>query len=272
MPAPSLQLAIDGHIAEIRFGDAEKRNALTAEFWNGIAPLFDQINASGSVRAVILRSEGPHFSSGIDLQFLAGLMPQGDGDPARLREQLRRRILTLQHAFNAIDACRVPVIAAVQGGCIGAGVDLVAACDIIYASADAYFSIQETNIGLAADLGSLQRLPRRMPFGLLRELAFTGRPLHAGEAHGCGFVTSVHTGHDATLAHARAIAATIATKSPLAILGTKQALQFGNHATIEQGLDYIATWNAGLMSNLDIQSGVAAAMKKTQPSYPDLAE
>ena len=150
--------------------------------------------------------------------------------------------------------------------------DLVAACDIIYASEDAFFAIQETNIGLAADLGSLQRLPARIPYGLLRELAFTGRPMKSKEALSCGFVTSLLDSHAATLAYARHTAASVAAKSPLAILGTKEALRLGEDSLIEEGLDYIATWNAGLMSIKDVNAGIEAAMDKKQPNYADLAD
>ncbi len=266
------QISINDHVAEIQFGDGAKRNALTRSFWTELPELFDKINESPEVRAVVLRSEGKHFSSGIDLDYLRALFPRGNSDPARAREKLRRNILKLQSALTAVEGCRVPVMAVVQGGCIGGGIDLVAACDIIYASEDAFFSIQETNIGLAADLGSLQRLPRRLPYGLLRELAFTGRPLAAREALECGFVTALKEDHEAAIAHAREIAEAIASKSPMAILGTKQAFRIGADDLIERGLDYIATWNAGLMSEQDLAAGIEAALKKKKATFPELAE
>lgn len=270
----SPRLTVTDHVAEVRFGDPARRNAMGADFWDGLPGLFAEIDARADVRAVIILNDGPHFTAGIDLDYLQSLMPPDaseDTDPARVREKLRRHVIHMQEAINAVARCRVPVIAAVQGGCIGAGLDLVAAVDMIYASDDAYFTIQETNLGLTADLGSLQRLPGRLPRGLLRELAFTGRPLKAEEALAAGLVTAVSANHRETLAHAQEVAATIATKSPLAVLGTKRALDFGEEGgTVAQGLDYVATWNAGLLSMKDVARSLRAMAGKAAPDHPDL--
>jgi len=270
LPEPTL--TVQDHVAEIRFGDPARRNALGRAFWEALPALMAKIETAPEVRALIIRSEGPHFCSGIDLDYLKSLFPAEGPDPARDREKLRREIVALQDVINRVASCRVPVIAVVQGACMGAGLDLVAATDMIYASADAGFTIQETNIGLAADLGSLQRLPHRMNTGLLRELAFTGRTMGAEEALSCGLVASVHDDQGAALAHARTVAATIAAKSPMAILGTKRALTMGNKAEIERGLEYIATWNAGLMSRTDIETAFKAIARKEKPWYRDLSD
>lgn len=265
-------LTVQDYVAEIRFGDPARRNALGWAFWQTLPDLMAEIEASPGVRALIIRSEGPHFCSGIDLDYLKSLFPEGGADPARDREKLRREIIALQEVISGVARCRVPVIAVVQGACMGGGLDLIAATDMVYASADAGFTIQETNIGLAADLGSLQRLPLRMNAGLLSELAYTGRTMGADEALSCGLVASVHEDQDAALAHARTVAATIAYKSPMAILGTKRALTMTGADDIARGLDDIATWNAGLISLADIEAAFTAMAQKKAPGYPDLSD
>ena len=269
---PTPVLTIQNHVAEIRFGDPARRNALGKAFWETLPEQLSQIECAPDARVLIIRSEGPHFCSGIDLDYLKSLLPEGGQDPARDREKLRREIIALQDVINRVATCRIPVVAVVQGACMGAGLDLVAATDMIYASADAAFTIQETNIGLAADLGSLQRLPHRMPAGLLRELAFTGRAMNAAEALDCGLVASVHGGHEATLVHARTVATTIAAKSPMAILGTKRALMMSETEDVARGLDYIATWNAGLISTADMETAFKAIARKEKPGYQDLSD
>jgi enoyl-CoA hydratase len=270
LPQPAL--TVQDQVAEIRFGDPARRNALGRAFWQTLPNLMAEIEASPEVRTLIIRSEGPHFCSGIDLDYLKSLLPEGGADPARDREKLRREIITLQDVINGVARCRVPVIAVVQGACMGGGLDLIAATDMVYASADAGFTIQETNIGLAADLGSLQRLPHRMNAGLLSELAYTGRTMSADEALSCGLVASVHQDQDAALAHARTVAATIAAKSPMAILGTKRALTMTGADEIARGLDDIATWNAGLLSFADIETALAAIARKEKPDFQDLTD
>jgi len=270
LPEPSL--TVQDNVDEIRFGDPTRRNALGQSFWETMPVLMSKIETAPEVRALIIRSEGPHFCSGIDLDYLKSLFPEGGPDPARDREKLRRDIIALQDVISKVASCRVPVIAVVQGASMGAGLDLIAAADMIYASADAGFTIQETNIGLAADLGSLQRLPHRMNAGLLRELAFTGRTMGADEALASGLVASVHGDHNAALNHARTVAATIAIKSPMAILGAKRALTMSETDGVARGLDHIATWNAGLMSRTDIETAFKAIARKEKPWYRDLSD
>ncbi len=180
-------------------------------------------------------------------------------DPGRAREAFRRHVLTLQETFNCIDRARVPVIAAVQGGCIGGGVDLVTACDLRVGTADCFFTVQEINLAIVADVGTLQRIPHLLPQGLVRELAYTGRRFGAAEAARWGFLNRVEADHEAALASAHALAAEIAAKSPLAITGIKAVLNHGRDATIAQGLDYVATWNAGHASGRRPSRGDARA-------------
>ena len=268
----AFEVTIEKHIAEVKLHRGESLNTMNAAFWTECREIFAGLNDNPDVRVAIIHATGRHFTAGIDLAFLASLTPDPKADPARTQERMRRRILELQASFSAIANCRIPVLAAVQGGCIGAGVDLVSACDMRYATADAWFCIQEINIGMAADVGTLQRMPLQLPQGLMRELAFTGRKLGAVEAKEAGFINSVSDSHEALLAHVRNIAAQIAEKSPLAMTGTKQALNQGNRRQIEEGLDYIATWNAGQLSFADVQRGGKAAIAKTKADFDDLLD
>ncbi|MCF8474702.1 MAG: crotonase/enoyl-CoA hydratase family protein [Emcibacter sp.] len=266
----SVKLDIANHIATITLNNPQKANAMGEDFWAEFAGIFDHFNDDSDVRVVVIASEGKHFTAGIDLGYLQSCMPSLEVESARAMDKMRRHIKYLQGAFSAIDQCRVPVLAAVQGGCFGAGVDLASACDIRYASKDAFFIIQEINIGMVADLGTLQRMPRQIPDGLMRELAYTGRKFYAQEAHATGFVTNVCDDHDSLRHYVMDIATQIAAQSPLAILGSKEMLNHTRDNTVEVGLDYIAAWNAGMLSTQDVIKGAVAALSKSTAEFDDL--
>ncbi|PCI47497.1 MAG: enoyl-CoA hydratase [Alphaproteobacteria bacterium] len=272
MDYTSFQLDIAAHIATITLCNPQKANALGEDFWTEFAQVFDHITEDPEVRVVVVASSGKHFTSGIDLGYLQTTLPPADADPARAMDKLRRHVKFLQAPFEAIDNCRVPVLAAVQGGCFGAGVDLVSACDIRYVSADAFFIIQEINIGMVADLGTLQRMPRQIPDGLMRELAYTGRKYLAEEALATGYVTHVSADHEALLDHVMTIAAQIAAQSPLAIVGSKEMLKHTRDHNVADGLDYIAAWNAGMLSQADVIKGAVAALSKSEAEFDDLLD
>lgn len=272
MDYSSFTVEIAGHIARLTLSNPQKANALGEDFWTECAEAFQHINDDPDVRVVVVASTGKHFTSGIDLSYLQSLLPPEDADPARAMDKMRRKIKFLQAAFEAIDKCRVPVLAAVQGGCFGAGVDLVTACDIRYVSQDAFFIIQEINIGMVADVGTLQRMPRQIPDGLMRELAYTGRKYLADEAMKTGFVTHVAEDHEALITHVMAIAAEIAANSPLAVSGTKEMLNHTRDHTITDGLDYIASWNAGMLSLNDVMKGAMATLSKSKAEFDDLLD
>jgi enoyl-CoA hydratase len=206
----------------------------------------------------------------MDLAAFQGLMGLAQAEPARGAYALRDVILRYQAALTSLETCRVPVIAAVQGICLGGGIDLIAACDIRLASADATFGIEEVHIGMAADVGTLQRLPKLMAPGVVRELAYTGRRFSAEEARGWGVVNAVHPDSAATVAAAQAMAAEIAAKSPLAIAGIKQAVTYARDHSVAEGLDQIATWNAGMLRAEDLMKAVQAKMTKTTARFDDL--
>ncbi len=270
MDYTSFTLEITDHIAIITLSNPQKANALGEGFWTECREVFERINEDPDVRVVVVASSGKHFTSGIDLGYLQSSMPPENVDPARAMDKMRRHLKFLQAPFEAIDKCRVPVLAAIQGGCFGAGVDMVSACDIRYASADAFFIIQEINIGMVADLGTMQRMPRQIPDGLMRELAYTGRKYLAGEAMNTGYVTHVTPDHDALLAHVMTVAARIAGQSPLAISGSKEILNHTRDHNVADGLEYIAAWNAGMLSKEDVVKGAVAALSKSKAEFDDL--
>jgi enoyl-CoA hydratase len=194
----------------------------------------------------------------------------GASDLGRAREVFRRHVKQMQETFNVVDRCRVPVIAVVQGGCIGGGVDFVTACDIRIATENSFFTIQEVNIAIVADVGTLQRIPHLLPQGLVRELAYTGRRFPAAEAKQYGFVNSVHADHDAALAAAETMAQAIATKSPLVITGIKHVLNHGRDHSIDDGLEYVALWNAGMLQGDDVPNAVKAQLAKQEAVFANL--
>ena len=262
MQLTTLSLTIDAGIAHVRLTRGAQLNTMNAEFWDEVPQAFAVIDADMGVRAVVISAAGRHFTAGLDLGWAGTSLTPAAGDMGRAREKFRRHVKHLQETFSVIDRCRVPVIACVQGGCIGGGVDLVTACDLRVCTADAFFTVQEINIAIVADVGTLQRIPHLLPQGLVRELAYTGRKFPADEAARYGFVNRIAADADAALAEAMALAAEIAAKSPLAIAGLKQVLNHGRDATIADGLEYVAVWNAAMLQGVDMAAAVAAQMRK----------
>jgi len=271
MPYETLTLTVKDHVAHIRLNRPEALNTMILPFWRDMVAVFDAVDSDAAVRAAIISSTGRHFTAGLELSVMESFA-DCEGDAGRRGERLRRSVLDMQKSFSVIDRCRIPVIAAVQGACIGGGVDLISACDIRLCSADAYFRIQEINIGMAADVGTLQRLPHLMPAGLVRELAYTGRPLSAEEAHAVGLVNSVHDDAEVLLAAAMEMGADIAAKSPLAITGTKQMLNYARDHSIDDGLNHIATWQAAMIQTEDVAQQIKANAAKTQAEFDDFLE
>ncbi|MBS3962247.1 MAG: crotonase/enoyl-CoA hydratase family protein [Sandarakinorhabdus sp.] len=271
MAYTTFDCTVDDGIAHVQLNRPHELNTMNREFWDEIPAVFAGIDADPSVRVVVISSTGRHFTAGLDLKWAGTSLAGADVDIGRSREKFRRHIKYMQEPFNAVDRCRVPVIAAIQGGCIGGGVDFVTACDIRLGSADSFFTIHEVNIAIVADVGTLQRIPHLLPQGLIRELAYTGRRWPAAEAAQQGFVNRVLPDHAATVAAAFEMAREIASKSPLAITGIKQVLNAGRDMTIDQGLEYVAVWNAAMLQGDDMKRAVLAQMQKAQAAYDDLA-
>ena len=267
-PATStLEIEIDGAIASVALNRPEKANSMNAPMWAELQSVFTFCDTTDAIRAVILRGQGKHFCAGIDLEMLTEL--KADSEPARAAERFRREILRLQGNLSAIADCRKPVIAAIQGACVGGGLDIASCADLRYATNDARFSIKEIDVGLVADVGSLQRLPRLIGDGLLRELAFTGRMMGADEAFAAGLVSGVLESQERLASRVGEIAQTIAAKSPLAIRGIKQTLAYGRDHGLADSLDYVATWNSAMLSFDDVHAAIAAAKQGAIARFDD---
>lgn len=256
-------------VAHVAINRPDKINAMNADFWSEIIRIFDWVDSTDSIRAVVISGAGKHFSSGIDLQMLAQAGSSQSQDIGRTAEAIRRKVLQLQASFNAVDNCRKPVLAAIQGYCLGGAIDLISACDMRYAAADAQFSIKEIDMGMAADVGTLQRLPRLIGDGLMREMAYTGRMVGAEEAQRIGLVNRVYPDQAALQAGVLELAAEIAGKSPVAIRGTKQMIRYMRDHRVDDGLEYIATWNASMLQSADLRIAMSAHMAKQKPEFAD---
>lgn len=263
-----LDVTVDAGVATVRLDRADRANALHRPLWDELRQLFADLDADPAVRVVVIAGNGRHFCAGIDLEML-GELRGAAGCPGRAGERLRRTILGLQDAFTAIERCRVPVIAAVHGVCVGAGLDLAVACDLRYASADASFVLKEIDLGIAADVGVLQRLPRIVGEGVARELAYTGRPVDGREAQRLRLVNACYDDPGALHAAVADLARSLAAKSPLAMRGAKHAITYARDHSIADGLDQVATWNAAMLLSADLEESLAAFREKRAPRYAD---
>ena len=270
MQFDTLSVTVENHIATVCLNRPDKANAMNLAMWHDIRSAFQWIDDTPEARVAILQGEGKTFTSGIDLTMMMGLGAQIQNDcDGRMRETLRRVIIDLQDTLTSLERCRKPVLAAIHGACIGGGIDLITCADMRYCSSDAYFSIKEIDIGMVADVGTLQRLPRLIGDGMARELAYTGRNVDAAEAREIGLVNRVFPTREALYEGVRALAATIAAKSPLSIRGTKEMINYARDHSVADGLNYIATWNAAMLMSDDLQKAMMANMSKQAPQFKD---
>jgi enoyl-CoA hydratase len=266
----SFRVQISQHVAQVAINRPDKANALDQVAWQELRQLFETLDALPEVRVVILSGEGRHFCSGIDLSLLMSITNRSSHScEGRSRERLRKSILDLQSSIQAIERCRKPVLAAIHGGCIGGGVDLVSGCDMRYCTDDAFFTIKEIDVGMVADLGTLQRLPKLIGEGMVRELAYTGRNVSGKEAREIGLVNRTYADRDTMMVDVQQLAAQIAGKSPLSIRGTKEMLNYARNHSVEDGLNYIATWNAAMLLSADVNEAVQAKLQKRAPRFED---
>ena len=264
-------IQLDDGVATVTMNRGEQLNTMVPAFWEELPTLVRELDATGGTRVIVLASTGRHFSAGMDLAVF-GDRPAGNAKagPGRLRANMRANLLHLQETFSVLEKARMPVLAAIQGGCVGAGVDMVTACDMRYATEDAFFCIQEINIGMTADVGTLQRLPKLIPEGVCRELAYTGRRMPAAEAKAVGLVNEVFADHEELLDGVREIARTIASKSPLAIYGSKEMITYTRDHSTADSLDHIATWQSGMFQPSEMMESFAARAEKRDGDFEDL--
>jgi enoyl-CoA hydratase len=270
----------EGRVAHLRLNRPDALNSMTREFWLELPEIVSGLDAEGRARAIVLSSTGRHFSAGMDLAVFTGGGADADADAdadsgqsreaGRRRAQFRQTAMMLQNSFTTLERARMPVLAAIQGGCIGGAVDMVTACDLRYASRDAFFCVQEINIAMTADVGTLQRLPKLVPEGVAREMAYRGQRLPAERAYQVGLVQELFDDHDALVTGVLDIADEIAAKSPLAIWGSKEMINYSRDHSVEDGLNYIATWQTGMFQPADMMESFAAKGEKRDPKFDDL--
>ena len=267
------KVSIENNVAHIVLNRPEAFNAMPRPFWNELPAIVNDINDNAKARVIVISSTGKHFTAGMDISVFTdgdGVSASG-GDQYSRAEAFRQFVLTLQGSFNCLDNARIPVIAAIQGGCIGAGVDMTSACDIRFCTNDAFFQIAEINIGMTADVGTFPRLCKLIPEGWVRELAYSGRRLPAEKAKAIGLINETFATQDAMISYVLELAREIAEKAPVAVAGSKRMINHARDHSIADGLDYIATWQAGMFSPPHMMEAFAAKAQKRAPEFADLA-
>ena len=270
----TFDLTIENDIAHICLNRPDKRNSMIPSFWEDLPNVVQDIDDGAKARVIVISSSGPVFTAGMDLNAFTPKSHQ-NADEAK-RERIRHGAAfydtarKTQAAFNALEACRLPVLAAIQGGCVGGGLDMVTACDMRYCTQDAFFTIFEINIGMTADVGTFPRLVQQMPEGLVRELAYTGRRMAADEAYSTGLVNRVFASHEEMLDGVMDIAAEIASKAPLAVYGCKHMINYSKDHTTADTLDYIAIWNASFLQSQEMQEAMVANAEKRPGDFVPL--
>lgn len=270
----TFDLTIENDIAHICLNRPDKRNSMIPSFWEDLPNVVQDIDNGAKARVIVISSTGPVFTAGMDLNAFTPKTHQSADDAKR--ERIRHGAAfydtarKTQAAFNALEACRLPVLAAIQGGCVGGGLDMVTACDMRYCTEDAFFTIFEINIGMTADVGTFPRLVQQMPEGLVRELAYTGRRMAADEALSTGLVNRVFASQEEMLAGVMTIAAEIASKAPLAVYGCKHMINYSKDHTTADTLDYIAIWNASFLQSQEMQEAMVANAEKRPGDFVPL--
>ncbi|MFK7865665.1 MAG: crotonase/enoyl-CoA hydratase family protein [Pseudohongiellaceae bacterium] len=269
-------LSIANQIAHIQLSRPERRNSMIPEFWDELPQIITQIEQQEDARVIVISSSGPHFTSGLDTAvFGSNIANQDDSISQEKQARLKglkfyENVLMMQNTFNCLEQCRLPVLAAIQGGAIGGGVDFITACDMRYMSADSFLTIYEVNIGMTADVGTFPRICKLLPEGVVKELAYTGRRMLADEAKQLGLVNQVFADHDALLTGVMEIAAQIASKAPLAVYGSKKIINYARDHSTGDSLDYISIWNASMLQHDEIKEAMLAGKEKRTGDFVDL--
>ncbi len=263
------ELTVQDHVAHLVLSRPTELNTMHPTFWRELDEVLTQLHRQGQARALVISSTGKHFSAGMSLDTFSSAIAMDD-QSAEGRAAIYDMLTDMQATFTKLETLRIPVIAAIQGGCIGGAVDMVTACCMRYATANAFFCIQEINIGMVADVGTLQRLPKLLPMGVVKELAYTGRRLGAHKALGYGLVNEVFDTPDAMLAAALQCAKEIAAKPPVAIWGTKQVIHYTRDHSVEDSLKQMGWVQGAIWSNADVREAIAAMKEKRAGQFPAL--
>ncbi|MCU0941986.1 MAG: enoyl-CoA hydratase-related protein [Hydrogenophaga sp.] len=272
MNAPTcFSLSWTDHVAHLSLNRPQAMNTMGPTFWRELDELLQEIHGTGKARALVISSTGKHFSAGMDLETFGGAITMDD-QSAEGRAAIFDLLTDMQATFTRIERLRVPVIFAIQGGCVGGAVDMVTTGCIRYASADAFFCIQEINIGMVADVGTLQRLPKLMPIGLVKEMAYTGRRLNAQRALAAGLVNEVFDSHAATVDAALQCAREIAAKPPVAIWGSKQAIDYARDHSVDDSLRQMGWLQGAIWSNRNVHESINAMKERRAGQFDPLAE
>lgn len=268
------KLTISNRIAHLQLNRPDKRNSMIPEFWDELPGIIEDIDSNSRARVIVISSTGPHFSSGLDIKtFLISSDRDENADEKSKRvkgEAFYRNVARMQNSFNCIENCRIPVLAAIQGGCIGGAMDFVTSCDMRYATEDAFFTIFEINIGMTADVGTFPRLVNLIPEGIVRELAYTGRRMPAAEAKNRGLVNEVFQNQSAMLEGVMKIAEEIASKAPLAVYGSKRMINYSRDHSTADSLDYVRTWNASMLQRDEIAEAMLSNKENRPGDFADL--
>jgi enoyl-CoA hydratase len=268
---------IANHIAHIQLKRGDEMNTMVPEFWRELPEIVKDIDVNAKARVIVISSTGKHFSAGMDLSVFTAAQSNGTAaagskeERGRVRANLRQGILDIQETFNCLERARMPVLIAIQGGCVGGAVDMASACDCRYITQDGFFVVQEINLGMTADVGTFPRLCHLLPQGMVRELSYSGRRLPAKKALEMGLVNEVFATQAEMLDHVMKLAKEIAEKSPLAVHGSKVMINYARDHTIADGLDYIATWQAGMYNpEIDMRESFVAKAEKREPKFADM--
>ncbi|MEM9618181.1 MAG: crotonase/enoyl-CoA hydratase family protein [Pseudomonadota bacterium] len=260
-------------VAHLRFSRPDKFNSFIPEFWRELPAAINDISDNARARVIVLSAEGKHFTAGMDISvFMQGALDAPAENREVAAEAFRLHVRTLQDTFSVLESARQPVLAAIQGGAVGAGVDLATACDCRYASADAFFCVQETAIGMTADVGTFPRLVKVIPEGWARQMAYTAERVPAAKAKEIGLVNEVYETHEALLEGVLETAHKIAAHSPLAVTGCKRMINYARDHSTNDTLDYIGLWNAAMLRSEDIKESYIAKSEKRSPAFSDLKE